>query len=70
MKKLTLLTVVIFLSVRLAGQDLFPVRQLTFDPAQQGFATWSPDSKYIVYQNTDMSDTLDKNGLRKCYTPI
>lgn len=70
MKKLTLLTVVIFLSVRLAGQDLFQVRQLTFDPAQQGFATWSPDSKYIVYQYTDMSDTLDKNGLRKCYTPI
>ena len=31
---------------------------------------WSPDSKYIVYQYTDMSDTLDKNGLRKCYTPI
>ena len=43
-----------FITIPLSGQDMFPARQLTFDPAQQGFATWSPDSKSIVYQHTDM----------------
>ena len=65
MNKLTFLSVILSLGVRLSGQDMFPVRQLTFDPAQQGFATWSPDSKFIVYQHTDMNDTLGKNGLWK-----
>jgi TolB protein len=65
MNKLTLLSVILSLAIRLSGQDMFPVRQLTFDPAQQGFATWSPDSKFIVYQYTDMNDTLGKNGLWK-----
>ena len=66
MKKLTLLSAIITLAVQLSGQDMFPVRRLTFDPAQQGFATWSPDSKSIVYQHTDMySDTLGRNGLWK-----
>lgn len=54
-----------FITIPISGQDMFPVRQLTFDPAQQGFATWSPDSRYIVYQYTDMYDTLGKNGLWK-----
>jgi dipeptidyl aminopeptidase/acylaminoacyl peptidase len=65
MNKLTLLSAFISVTIQLSGQDMFPAKQLTFDPAQQGFATWSPDSKYIVYQYTDLNDTLGKNGLWK-----
>ncbi len=66
MKNLALsLIVITFLAIPLSAQDMFPARQLTFDPAQQGFATWAPDSKTIVYQYTDLNDTLGKNGLWK-----
>jgi hypothetical protein len=38
--------------VDLAGQDRFPIRQLTSDPAQEGFATWSPDGTKIAFTST------------------
>lgn len=65
MNRLALLSAILSLAIQLSGQDMFPAQQMTSDPAQQGFATWSPDSKFIVYQYTDMNDTLGKNGLWK-----
>ena len=53
------------ISMSLSAQDMFDIRRLTFDDAQQGFATWSPDGKFIVHQYTDLYDTLGKNGLWK-----
>ncbi len=52
-------------TISLNAQDMFNARQLTFDPAQEGFATWSPDGKYIIFQHTDLNDTTGKNGLWK-----
>ena len=49
----------------LQGQDMFNARQLSSEPAQEGFSTWSPDGKYILYQYTDLNDTSGKNGLWK-----
>lgn len=47
----------------LRGQDRFGVFQLTTDPTQDGFATWAPDGEYLIYQHSDMNDTLGRNGL-------
>jgi len=53
------------ISVICFAQDKFPVTQMTFDPAQEGFPTWSPDSRYLIYSYFSPADTSCKNGLRK-----
>lgn len=63
-KKLQVLALLL-IAFPLSGQDMFPTRKLTDYSARQGFPTWSPDSKLIVYQYTEMFDTLGKNGLWK-----
>ncbi len=60
-----LLIILSLFTITTAGQDMFPARQLTSDPAQEGFATWSLDGKQIVFQHTNMYDTAGKNGLWK-----
>ena len=60
-----LLAVLGLLNLNLGAQELFPVRQLTTDPAAQGFPTWSPAGDSLIYQHTDRYDTIGKNGLWK-----
>jgi Tol biopolymer transport system component len=56
------ITIFIFLSI-IKAQDKFECTRLTFNFEQHGFPSWSPDSKFIVYQITSRYDSLGKNGL-------
>ena len=49
----------------LFGQDRFPATQLTFDPAQEGFPSWSTDSRFFIYSLFSWKDTLGRNGIWK-----
>jgi Tol biopolymer transport system component len=41
------------------------LQQLTFNRTQDGFATWSPDGKFIVYSCIAIKDSNSKTGLWK-----
>lgn len=60
-----LFAAMIVFTVGVFGQDKFNKTRLTFDPAQEGFPTWSPDGKSIVYAYISHNDTLGKSGLWK-----
>ena len=60
-----LLAMLAIFTVSPNAQDMFEAKQLTFDPAQEGFAAWSPDGKSIIFQHTEFNDTAGKNGLWK-----
>jgi Tol biopolymer transport system component len=47
----------------LSAQDRFPVQRLTFDPAQEGFPSWSPDGATIVYSYLDRRESGIVAGL-------
>ena len=38
------------------AQDRYPVRQLTVDPAQEGFPSWSPDGTTLVHSYLARTD--------------
>jgi TolB protein len=49
----------------LPAQERYPIRQLTFDPAQEGFPSWSPDGTTIVYSLGSRGDSAWMTGLWK-----
>lgn len=44
-----IVTLALCCAASLGAQDRFPVQRLTFDPAQEGFPSWSPDGATLVY---------------------
>ncbi len=63
MKKLTIIIILILVAGIIHCQERFPIKQLTFDFAQQGFPSWSPDGEYLAFAQTDRQDTIGENGL-------
>ena len=47
----------------LHAQDRYPVRRLTSHPAQEGFPSWSPDGRTIVYSLGIRGDSAWMTGL-------
>jgi TolB protein len=47
------------------AQDRYPVRRLTSHPAQEGFPSWSPDGRTIVYSFGMRGDSAGLTGLWK-----
>lgn len=46
-------------------QDMFPVRRLTSDSARDGFPSWSPDGKTIIYSFYNRIEGKELHGSRK-----
>lgn len=60
------LTAVLILgATALSGQDRSAPTRLTFDPAQEGFPSWSPDGKFLLHSRFSWKDTAGVNGIWK-----
>ena len=60
-----ILTILFGNAVSLYSQDKYPVRQLTSDSSREGFPSWSPDGKTIIYSFYNMIDGIPVLGSRK-----
>ncbi|MCU0411691.1 MAG: hypothetical protein MUF82_04065 [Bacteroidetes bacterium] len=60
------ITVTLFvITASLSSQDRFPTTRLTADGARNGFPSWSPDGKMIVYSFIETGNGKQAFGLRK-----
>ena len=48
-----------------SAQESDSARQITSDPAQEDFPSWSPGGKTLVYSYTILGDSLGARGLWK-----
>lgn len=60
---LRLWTAVIAFPLAVSAQDMFTPIRLTSDEGQEGFPTWFPDGKSLVYSRFFWADSLGVNGL-------
>ena len=60
---LRLCTAVIAFPLAVSAQDMFTPIRLTSEEGQEGFPTWFPDGKSLVYSRFLWTDSLGVNGL-------
>lgn len=64
-RSISLVAALVFSVISPHSQDKFNVTRLTFDPAQDGFASWYPDGKSFVYSSFSWKDSVGRNGIWK-----
>ena len=67
MKKAAIIISSVLFCLTAYSQNNYKLIQLTDEPAQQGFPSWSPEGDYLIYSNTDRYDTLGHIGIWKLY---
>ncbi|MCC6395878.1 MAG: PD40 domain-containing protein, partial [Bacteroidetes bacterium] len=60
-----ILAVIFACAVPLHSQDMFPAKRVTSDSTRDGFPSWSPDGKTVIYSFYNRVDGKDVHGSRK-----
>jgi len=63
MKTVAIASILVICSLGVIAQERFNTRQVTSNPSREGFPSFSPDGKRMIFQRTDLNDSTGQNGI-------